>query len=250
MKRIAAILVVGLISTAAFPAVAQNGAGVLELGGKICFSSQRMSHETQADYQARVRAEQSMPGWIGEAIRHMQETPEVMTFTFHKVGNDRILLANGGVDANAAMHLDQALKTYAPIHEVWLNSPGGISYQGVLMGDIIRAHGASTRVIRGDGCASACSTAFLGGVMREVEPGAVYGVHIYSRQISGTVVSDSDDLNNRTAEDVKAATDRALYIQRMGIGKTWLSIWSDTHPGCMTFMSQDEMRRSFVDNLD
>lgn len=250
MKRLAGIIVAGLFAIVATPAIAQTGGGVLESGGKICFSAGRMTHETPAEYQARVRAEQQMPGWIGEAIRKMQETPEVMTFTFRQIGNDRIIIANGGVDPNAASRLDQALKTYGPIHEVWFNSPGGISYQGVLMGDIIRAHGASTRVARGDGCASACSTAFLGGVMREVEPGAVYGVHIYSRQISGTVVSDSDDLNNRTAEDVKAATDRALYIQRMGVGKTWLSIWADTHPGCMTFMSQEEMRRSFVDNLD
>ncbi len=250
MKRLAGMIVAGLFALAAAPVSAQSGTNVLESGGKICFSSGRMSHESPADFEARVRAEQSMPGWIGEAIRKMQQGPEVMSFTFRQIGNDRILVANGGVDANAAGRLDQALKTYGPIHEVWFNSPGGISYQGVLMGDLIRGHGASTRVVRGDGCASACSTAFLGGVMREVEPGAVYGVHIYSRQISGTVVSDSDDLNNRTAEDVKAATDRALYVQRMGIGKTWLSIWSDTHPGCMTFMSQDQMRRSFVDNLD
>lgn len=249
MKRLVGMIVAGLFATAALPAAAQSGA-LLESGGKICFSNSQMSHETPSDFQQRIRAQQSMPGWIWESIRKMQEVPDEMSFTFRQIGNDRVLIASGGVDQNAAANLDRAIKTYAPIHEIWFNSPGGSSYQGVLMGDIIRNHGASTRVLRGDGCASACSTAFLGGVMREVEPGAVYGVHIYSRSISGTVVFDSDGLNNQTAEDVKAATDRALYIGRMGIGKVWLSIWSETHPGCMTFMSQDQMRKAFVDNLD
>lgn len=249
MKRLVGMIVAGLLAAAPLPAAAQTGV-LLESGGKICFSNEQMSHESPAEYQQRIREQRSLPGWIWESINKMQAVPDVMEFTFRQIGNDRVLIANGGVDQDAAAHLDAALKRYGPIHEIWFNSPGGSSYQGVLMGDIIRNHGASTRVLRGDGCASACSTAFLGGVMREVEPGAVYGVHIYSRTISGTVVLDSDGLNNQTAEDVRNATERALYIGRMGIGKVWLSIWSETHPGCMTFMSQDQMRKSFVDNLD
>jgi hypothetical protein len=249
------MLVAGLISASTLPASAQTngpatGSNLKELGGLVCFNADRMAHESQSEYQQRVVKQRALPDWIFDSIDRMQSGPSTMTVTFRQVGNDRILFANGEVDQNAAARLSAAIGQHAPIHEVWFNSPGGSSYQGVLMGEMIRAHGAATRVLSGDGCASACSTAFLGGVMRKVEPGAVYGIHIYSRPLDTYGPASQDEQNALVQREVREATQRSFYVSKMGVGKLWLDLWSNTNPGCMTFMSQREMRDSFVNNID
>lgn len=255
MKQLAHMLVAGLIAATALPASAQSGgvapaASLNELGGLICFNAARMAHETPSEFQQRVRNERALPDWIFGAIERMQGGPSAMSVTFRRIGNDRVLIANGEVDQNAAARLSAAIGQHAPIHEVWFNSPGGSSHQGVLMGEMIRAHGSATRVLSGDGCASACSTAFLGGVMRKVEPGAVYGIHIYSRPLDSYGPSTQDEQNALVQREVREATQRSFYVSKMGVGKLWLDLWSNTNPGCMTFMSQAEMRKAFVNNID
>lgn len=255
MKRLGHILVAVLMGAFALPASAQTGGpnaggNMMELGGLICFSNGQMAHESQSEYQQRVRNQRALPDWIFDAIDKMQGGPSTMSITFYKNGNDRVLIANGEVDQNAAARLAEGIRQYGPIHEVWFNSPGGSSHQGVLMGEMIREHGASTRVLRGDGCASACSTAFLGGVMRKVEPGAVYGIHIYSRPLNSYGPASQDEQNALVQREVREATQRSFYVGKMGVGKLWLDLWSATNPGCMTFMSQAEMRKAFVNNID
>lgn len=61
--------------------------------------------------------------------------------------------------------------------EVWLNSGGGNSAEGQLIGRVLRKHGMAVRIKSGHRCASACTVAFLGGVIRTVEDGAQYLVH-------------------------------------------------------------------------
>jgi hypothetical protein len=255
MKRLVDIVVACLIAASSLPAAAQSGgpaagSNLKERGGLICFNAGQMAHESQAEYQQRVSAQRALPDWIFDSIDKMQSGPATMTITFRQVGNDRVLIANGEVDNNAAARLSGALSQYGPIHEVWFNSPGGSSYQGVLMGEMLREHGASTRVLAGDGCASACSTAFLGGIMRRVEPGAVYGIHIYSRPLDTYGPASQDEQNALVQREVREATQRSFYVSKMGVGKLWLDLWSNTNPGCMTFMSQREMRDSFVNNID
>lgn len=255
MNRLVDMLVACLIAASALPASAQTGgpaagSNLKERGGLICFNAGQMAHESQAEYQQRVSAQRALPDWIFDSIDRMQSGPSTMTITFRQVGNDRVLIANGEVDNNAAARLSSALSQYGPIHEVWFNSPGGSSYQGVLMGEMLREHGASTRVLAGDGCASACSTAFLGGIMRRVEPGAVYGIHIYSRPLDTYGPASQDEQNALVQREVREATQRSFYVSKMGVGKLWLDLWSNTNPGCMTFMSQREMRDSFVNNID
>jgi hypothetical protein len=102
----------------------------------------------------------------------------------------------------------------------------------------------------GNGCASACSTAFLGGLMRRVEPGAIYGVHMYSTQIDGAGPAVTQDLfNDIQWQGAMGATERIFYAQEMGVTRKWASIWSGTRPGCMTFMSQTELSSTLVNNL-
>lgn len=246
---LSAPIVAGLVLLATAPAVAQGGSGEnLEIGAKVCTET-KMLHETQDQFRQRKDREQNTPSWIWKSVAAMNNTPETMSFTFRVVEGQRVLLASGMIDGNAAVNLEAALKANGPIHEVWLNSPGGNSQVGVEMGMLLRKYQVLTRVRSGNGCASACSTAFLGGVMRDVEPGAAYGVHMYTTQFDDTDVLNQDTYNTVQWGGAQGAADRMAYVQKMGVGLKWLQLWSDTAPGCMTFMSQSELHATFVNNL-
>lgn len=242
-----AATMVGAASVFAQTSAAPTGP-VTEEGARLCKSS-RMIHETEAQYQARLRVESDTPDWIWDVVARMEGQAGPMKFSFVRVGNARVLLASGTIDEGAAGRLETALARNYPVHEVWFNSPGGDSRVGVEMGDILRRNRLLTRVRAGDGCASACSTAFLGGVMREVEPGALYGVHMFSTLYKGAGVLNEDTFNAVQWSGAQGAAERIAYVERMGVDIKWLQLWSDTAPGCMTFMSRQELRDSLVNNL-
>jgi hypothetical protein len=260
MNRLSGLLLASLAIAAAWPAAGQSGVR-MEIGAQIC-GPDPLSDESKDEFDQRIAREQNTPDWIWTALEAMQDAPEKMTFTLKKVNGERVLFANGGVDDDAAANLRAALRANAPVSEVWLNSPGGNSQVGVQMGDMLRQQQLTTRVRAGNGCASACSTAFLGGWMRKVEPGAAYGVHMYSTTLSEGGAKDirqrsqggkdsAQQLYNEIQwQGAKGAADRVQYVQRMGVSVHWLDIWSGTRPGCMTFMSQDELKRVFVNNIE
>lgn len=237
---------VSLIAAAAAPAGAQTN---LEIGARVCGISQLID-ETDQEYEARLNSEDATPDWIWGAIDVMQGAPDTMTFTVKEQNGERILFANGGIDDRANDNLKAALARHGPIAEVWFNSPGGNSRVGVQMGQTLRSEGVITMVKAGNGCASACSTAFLGGMLRKVEPGAVYGVHMYATQLNGSgPVLSQDIYNDIQWQGAMGATERIFYAQEMGVTRKWASIWSGTRPGCMTFMSQSELSATLVNNV-
>ncbi len=62
--------------------------------------------------------------------------------------------------------------------EVWLDSPGGDSVEGMRIGRVIRKLQLASVVPEGAFCASSCTTAFLGGVQRRVEgPFLIHAAH-------------------------------------------------------------------------
>ena len=73
-----------------------------------------------------------------------------------------------------------ALLRAKPYAEVLLHSGGGNLAEGVAVGEALRRHGMAVRVAPKSHCVSACTVAFLGGVIRTVDEGATYEVHAYS----------------------------------------------------------------------
>lgn len=254
MRVAAGLFGLALACIASLPVSAQISAGVqtgvnLEIGARVCGPDQLLD-ETPEEFRQRLAEERGTPDWIWTAIDGMQSGPDRMTFTAREFNGERILFANGAIDENANENLKAALGRHGPVAEVWLNSPGGNSRIGVQMGHTLRAAGVITMVKAGHGCASACSTAFLGGMLRKVEPGAVYGVHMYSTQINGSGPALSQDIYNDIQwQGAMGATERIFFAQEMGVTRKWASIWSSTRPGCMTFMSQAELSASLVNNL-
>jgi hypothetical protein len=78
-----------------------------------------------------------------------------------------------------AERLRQHLRTNR-VAEVWLDTGGGHSIEGQRIGKVLREYRMAVRVPKGANCASACTVAFLGGVIRTVDEGAHYLVHARS----------------------------------------------------------------------
>jgi len=91
-------------------------------------------------------------------------------------------LADGKVEGFVTGDAQKLADAFARggFREVWLNSGGGNLDEGFKMGRILRARQAFVRVAEGMSCVSSCSVAFLGGVVRVVDPGATYEVHMFS----------------------------------------------------------------------
>jgi hypothetical protein len=103
-----------------------------------------------------------------------------MHFTLDTSTGHRVLLAEGAIDQDVALRLADALKTNAPIDEIWLRSPGGDARAGNDAGKVIRASGIPTRIPGGWACFSACNFMFMGGSIRFVDEGGLFIVHMFT----------------------------------------------------------------------
>ncbi|CAL80330.1 conserved hypothetical protein [Bradyrhizobium sp. ORS 278] len=146
------------------------------------------------------------------------------------LGADRTVLAvSGQIGPAAAVWLRERIEEtrLKPGDIVLLSSPGGNLEQGVLMGEIIRAHGLATAVgvvdaggrVRPGFCASACVFTFAGGQTRYGLDGSALGVHRFTSRAEG--------------EDAVADTQRVTgailgYVTRMGVSSQVIEAMSET----------------------
>lgn len=142
-----------------------------------------------------------------------------MRYRLVQKGGKRALEARGTIHKGESQRLKNALKRNAPVHEVWLYSGGGVSVEGIKMGRHLRRHGVAVRIPKDSVCFSACSMVFLGGVLRAVDPGGYYGVHMWTRwrKSSAEKIVDSVlDLNKKAPkqEVVRQVRDLLQSIER------------------------------------
>lgn len=125
-----------------------------------------------------------------------------MKFSLDTSGGQRILRAEGQIDEDVALRLQDALKENAPIDEIWLRSPGGDARAGNAAGKVIRSSGIPTRIPQGWACFSACNFIFMGGAIRFVDPGGLFVVHMF------THVADKQAVRSELAK----GTDQAIGL--------------------------------------
>lgn len=101
-----------------------------------------------------------------------------MRYSVAKVDGKTVLQASGSIERGEAERLSSAILKAGVVDEIWLHSPGGVALEGPKMGRVIRKAGLLTRLRSGQACISSCSMAFLGGLLRVVEPGGHYGIHM------------------------------------------------------------------------
>jgi hypothetical protein len=125
-----------------------------------------------------------------------------MRFTLDESSGERVLKAEGAIDEDTPAALQDALKRYEPVREIWLRSPGGVARAGNEAGKIIRATMIPTRIPSGWACFSACNFMFMGGAIRYVDDGGLFVVHMF------THVGDKDAVRSELAK----GTDQAIGL--------------------------------------
>lgn len=150
------------------------------------------------------------------------DNPPPMTFQIVHVSPlyDAIYAA-GSITADTATAFANFLKAN-PVNAgttLYFNSPGGDLGSGITLGQAIRKAGLDTAVgIPAAGsvltqpgmCASACTFAFLGGVVRTVDPKSQFGVHRFE------LTSDVKDVEKKAQKIAGILVD---YIGDMGVSQ-------------------------------
>ena len=111
-----------------------------------------------------------------------------------KTPKGNIVLVWGGVGQGDAIRFSAAMQAAKPVIEVQLYSPGGLLYEGMKIGRIVRSLGLATRITSGSTCASACDFMFLGGTVRTVEPQGNFGVHMFSDDSTMALLKDLEEV--------------------------------------------------------
>ncbi|PTW63438.1 hypothetical protein C8N35_1011491 [Breoghania corrubedonensis] len=138
---------------------------------------------------------------------------------------------------------DDDLATFAAqaiIHEpmfISFQSPGGNVAKAMELGRIIRKLNLSTLQLRMLECSSACALAFMGGVNRGAEAGAI-GVH--KSTFSPGFTPDADVAVSVIQE---MTADIVAYMVEMGVDPSLLQLSLKTEANDMRYLSREEMAR-------
>ncbi len=179
-----------------------------------------------------------------------------LEFQLGQKDDKKILLLSGAFDPDDSLTFGEILRRAGRIDEVWFDSPGGTVYEGLEIGRRIRAAQLVTRVPQGARCVSICAYAFLGGVLRYIDQGATYEVHMFSRAGDGgedfvkEVTESIRKKGSEGARDVikhieqysaKRARERADYLLEMSISLRLLFPSYDTPHDTTHSLSREEM---------
>lgn len=125
---------------------------------------------------------------------------------------------DGPIDSDAAARLDRLIvQERIAQATVYLNSPGGSLLAAMAIGHVLRAHGfhtevgtktADSRPMAGGVCYSACPIAYAGGVWRNLEGGAVLGVHRATNRVPVPDAYAFDEVVSRQLTE---------YLTEMGV---------------------------------
>lgn len=203
-----------------------------------------------------------------------------MTYKVMQAEGKTVLLAEGQIEGGESGRLAAAMAQAGAIEEVWFNSPGGDALEGPAMGRILRKSGAMVRLTQGRACISACSYAFLGGVVRIVDPGGYYGVHMFHSidsigtlklvdrvlsyntqakalldkgqpidKVRGALVAAvSDDLRGFEQEAAQTAAIRARYLVEMSLSLDFMTDAFGTHSTEVCYLNPQGLTRYNVTN--
>ena len=120
---------------------------------------------------------------------------------------------------------------------VVFNSPGGNPVKAMEMGRIIRIFNLSTLQPKTFECTSACALAFMGGVRRIADPGAI-GVH------QNSFAPGAGPSLDQAVSTVQGLTVLILaYMREMGVASELLEVAYSYESHDMRYLSQSEMQR-------
>lgn len=183
-----------------------------------------------------------------------------MTLTTREANGMHVLVGEGMVDATLPQRLREAIDGDEMIGEVWLKSRGGDARAGNEAGRVIRSYGLTTRIPAGWTCFSACNFVFMGGAVRDVEPGGIFMVHMFTHTGDRSVISESVlDGTEATTEligeieqsSAMLASEDNDFLIRMGISRLLLTevmyqqqaVANEDNPSTRYCLNQDQVQR-------
>lgn len=218
----------------------------------------------------------SASAWA-QTARAADNAGKPMTFEWGATyGDIPAIFADGDftVDTPEALRTFLKRSIYTPDTVIYLNSLGGDLGAGMEVGKVIREAHLNTGVARNTRdpaqantidldaysrvypgyCVSACSLAFLGGVAREVKPGATYAVHQVSmncvdrkkaRQqfpwISIPNVNYCPELDEALSMVQTASGAVAEYVRSMGADPIFINEMAKAEPNAINALTQDQL---------
>jgi hypothetical protein len=155
-----------------------------------------------------------------------------MRFTVQqRPGHSPVLLAEGIIDDNLMPRLRAALDSFQG-DEIWLRSSGGNAAVGNQAGRLIREKNMTTRIPAGWACFSACNFLFMGGVVRYIDPGGLFIVHMFThtgnREAIRREVAQGEDNTIGLIGDIEQqsallASEDNSFLLRMGVRRELLT---------------------------
>lgn len=138
----------------------------------------------------------------------------------------RQLTIEGSIESGISRAVRDLLQSHPLISQVNLASPGGNVYEGRALAKLFREHQLDTRT---EGiCASACTTAYVGGKVRSVSADAALGFHQYRLDADyGIITVDIQKEQERDAELFRLAGVRADFIRTL-FEKSPVDMWWPT----------------------
>lgn len=113
-----------------------------------------------------------------------------------RLGSDvRVLSVNGQIALGITRAMTALLDKHASIETVVLTSEGGNIYEARGLARLFAQHNLNLHV--SDTCASACTTAFIGGVRRTANRSAVFGFHQYRVDAQYTIIATDVEKEHR-----------------------------------------------------
>jgi hypothetical protein len=153
-----------------------------------------------------------------------------MRFTVQQVSGRTVLLAEGQIDDAMLPRLQEAVRNFQG-DEIWLRSPGGNARVGNQAGTFLRQNNMTTRIPAGWACFSACNFVFMGGIVRHVDQGGLFIIHMFTHTQDQTLRSQAARGQGATIGQIAdIEQDSALlasedndFLIRMGISRRLLT---------------------------
>jgi len=155
-----------------------------------------------------------------------------MRFSMQQINGNPIMLAEGQIDDDLIPRLEAFLRANPEPYEIWLRSPGGNARVGTQAGRIIRDRRLNTRIPAGWACFSACNFMFMGGDMRNVDPGGLFIVHMFThtgnREVIRSEVARGEEstvglIGEIEQQSALLASEDNDFLIRMGVRRTLLT---------------------------
>lgn len=157
-----------------------------------------------------------------------------MRFTYEVRPNGlRVLKGEGRIDASTPTNLQAAIDEHPDaIDELWLRSPGGDARAGSQAGFLVRQNIPITRIPGGWACFSACNFVFMGGSGRQVDPGGIFMVHMFTHVGDGSATRQQVARGGETTVNIVGDIEQASallasedndFLIRMGISRQLLT---------------------------